>query len=124
MINKQILKDSLGWGLILWLIGYILGFIFYFVFPPNLMGWFIIPIGLVITFWVLLKKIKSNILSYYLMLAAVWFVIAVCFDYFFIVKMLKPIDGYYKPDVYLYYSLTFLVPLAVGWWKKQNLAKH
>lgn len=124
MINKQLLKDSLGWGFILWLIGYILGFIFFFVLPPKFIGWVIMPVGVIITLLVLFKKIKSNTLQYYFVLAAVWTVIAVILDYFFIVKMLKPTDGYYKLDVYLYYLLTFIFPPIVGWWKKPNLAKH
>jgi len=36
----------------------------------------------------------------------------------FIVKAFKPADGYYKLDVYLYYALTFALPLIVGWRKK------
>ena len=117
-MNKQLLKDSLGWGFVLWLIGYILGIILFFVLPPSLIGWFILPVGLIITLWVLLNKIKGDTFQYYLILAAVWTVIAVVLDYFFIVKMLNPADGYYKPDVYLYYTLTLIAPLVIGWWKK------
>ena len=117
-MNKQLLKDSLGWGLILWLIGYVLGIILIFVLPTSLVGWVIMPIGLVITFWVLLRKIRNDVFQYYMILAAVWTVIAVAFDYIFIVKAFNPEDGYYKLDVYLYYFLTFITPLIVGWWKK------
>ena len=117
-MNKQLLKDSLGWGFVLWLIGYILGIILFFVLPPSLIGWFILPVGLIITLWVLLNKVKGDKLQYYLILAAVWTVIAVILDYFFIVKMLNPADGYYKLDVYLYYALTLITPLVIGWWKK------
>lgn len=124
MINKQLLKDSLGWGFILWLFGYILGFILFAIVPQNLIGWVIMPIGLIITLTILFKKIKSNATPYYLVLSAVWTMIAVVFDYFFIVKMLKPADGYYKLDVYLYYALTFLVPFIVGWYKQQRLTKR
>lgn len=42
---------------------------------------------------------------------------AVLLDYLFIVKMFKSAD-YYKPDVYVYYALTLLLPIAVGWYKK------
>ncbi len=118
MTNGQLLKDSLGWGFILWLIGYVLGIVLFFVFPPLLIGWVILPIGLIITLWVLLKKVESGTLRYYLTLAVVWTAIAVAFDYLFIVKAFNPEDGYYKLDVYLYYLLTFTVPLIVGWWKK------
>lgn len=119
-MNKQLLKDSLGWGFILWLIGYVLGIILIFVLPPSLIGWVIMPIGLIITFWVLLKKIRSDVFQYYVILAAVWAVIAVVFDYIFIVKAFNPEDGYYKLDVYLYYFLTFMTPLIVGWRKKRK----
>ncbi len=120
MVNKRFLFDSLGWGFILWLIGYILGIILFFVLPPSLIGWVITPIGIIITLWVLLKKVKSAAFQYYVMLAIVWTVIAVVFDYLFIVKAFNPADGYYKLDVYLYYALTFILPLCVGWWKNRN----
>jgi uncharacterized membrane protein len=119
-MNKQLVKDSLGWGFVLWLIGYILGFVLFFALPPSLIGWVIMPIGIMITFWVLFKKVKSENFRHYLILAVVWTVIAVVFDYLFIVKALKPADGYYKLDVYVYYALTFALPLIVYWWKKSN----
>ncbi|MCJ7443518.1 MAG: hypothetical protein MUO26_03135 [Methanotrichaceae archaeon] len=120
MMNKQLLKNSFGWGFILWLIGYVLGIVFFFVFPTSLIGWAILPIGLVITLWVLLKKVKGDTLQYYLILATIWTVIAVVFDYLFIVQAFNPADGYYKLDVYIYYLLTFVIPLTIGWWKTKR----
>ncbi len=120
MINKQLVKDSFGWGFVLWLIGYILGFVLFFALPLSLLGWVIMPIGVMITVWVLFKKVKSENFRHYLILAVVWTVIAVVFDYLFIVKALKPVDGYYKLDVYVYYLLTFALPFIVYWWKKSN----
>ena len=122
-MSKQLLKDSLGWGLALWFIGYVLGIILIFLLPASLVGWVIMPIGLIITFWVLLKKVKDDSFQYYLILAVVWTVIAVVFDYLFIVKAFKPADWYYKLDVYLYYAITFISPLIVAGWKKQNLLR-
>ena len=119
-MNKQLAKDSLGWGFVLWLIGYILGFVLFFALPVALIGWVILPIGVIITFWVLLKKVKSQNFWYYLILAVVWTVIAVVFDYVFIVKALRPADGYYKLDVYVYYALTFTLPLIAYGWKRTN----
>ena len=135
--SKQFLKDALGWGFILWLIGYILGIALFAVVSPAMLGWIIMPIGIVITLWVLFKKVhpvksseysevaegefngvKSESFQYYFFLAIVWTLIAVIFDYFFLVKLFKPADGYYKLDVYLYYALTFLLPLFAGWRKQ------
>ena len=124
MMSKQFLKDSLGWGLILWFTGYIMGIVFFFVFAPSLIGWVILPVGFILTLWVLLKKVKGDTLQYYLTLAIVWTVTAIVLDYLFIVKAFKPADGYYKLDVYLYYILTFVIPLTIGWWKKQNQMKN
>jgi len=118
-MTKQFLKDSLGWGFMLWLIGYALGILFFAVVPPAMIGYVISPIGIVITLWVLLKKIKSDSIKYYLYLAIIWTLIAIVCDYLFLVKVFRPADGYYKLDVYLYYVVTFILPLAVGWYKKK-----
>ena len=118
-MNKQLLWDSLGWGFILWLVGYILGFVFFFFLPTAVLGWAILPFGLALTLWVLLTRVKATDFRYYLLLAVVWTLIAVVFDYFFLVQLLKPQDGYYKLDVYLYYVLTFICPLGVALWKRR-----
>jgi len=116
IMNRQLLKNTLGWGFLLWLIGYILGIILFMIVSPSMVGWIIMPIGTVLTLWVLFKKIKSKSFRHYLLLAFVWTLIAIIFDYFFIVKMFKSAE-YYKLDVYLYYLLIFLLPLIIGWHK-------
>lgn len=113
-MNKQFYKDALGWGSVLWLIGYILGILLFFVVSPSMIGWILTPIGTVITLWVLFKKIKSTSVQYYVMLAVVWTILAIALDYFLLVKVFNPADGYYKPDVYLYYILIFILPVVVG----------
>lgn len=121
-MKKQFFKDTIGWGLLLWLIGYILGIVLFMIVPPSILGWVIMPIGTIITLWVLFKKIKNNTLKYYLLLSVFWTLIAIIFDYFFLVKLFKPADGYYKLDIYVYYTLTFVLPLVVGFKKnKSNL---
>jgi hypothetical protein len=119
-MNKSLLKDGLGWGFVLWLIGYILGFVFFALVSPSMIGWIIMPIGTIITLWVLMKKVKGDSPQYYLSIALIWTAMAVVLDYIFIVKMLNPADGYYKFDVYLYYALTFLLPLIVGVGRKKK----
>lgn len=119
-MNIQFLKVALGWGFGLWLFGYILGFVFFALVPPAVLGWYIIPFGIAFTLWVLLKKIQPGLFVNYFSLAIVWTLLAVVLDYFLLVKLLKPADGYYKLDVYLYYILTFALPLAVGWWRTRK----
>jgi len=118
--NPILFKNALVWGFILWLIGYGLGIILFFFVPANLLGWAIMPIGILITLWVLFKKVGANSWRDYLILAIVWTLIAIICDYFFLVKLLNPADGYYKLDVYLYYIITFALPLIFYWNKKHE----
>lgn len=120
LMSKQFFKDAFGWGFLLWLIGYALGMMLFAVVPVNAIGWVIMPIGTAITLWVLLRKIKADQFIYFVKLAVVWLLIAMFFDYFFLVKAFKVV-GYYKLSVYLYYTLTILLPLGVGWKKKKSL---
>jgi hypothetical protein len=113
-VTKTLLKDAFGWGFLLWFIGYLLGILLFAVVSPQILGWVIMPIGIVITVWVLLTKVKRATIMEYMLLSVVWTLIAVIFDYFFLVKVFKPTDGYYKLDVYIYYSLTFILPLVIG----------
>lgn len=119
-MNKQLIKDFFGWGFLLWLIGYILGFILFGFVPTSMIGWILTPIGTSITLWVLAKKITMESFQHYVVLATTWTAIAIVFDYIFMVSLLQPADGYYKADVYLYYVLTFTLPLVIGWSKKQQ----
>jgi hypothetical protein len=123
-VNKTLLKDTLLWGFIVWLVGYGLGIMFFTIVPPNLIGWFITPIGIAVSLFVLFRMIKEIKLNYYLIIAVVWTLIAIVFDYFFLVKAFKPADGYYKLDVYIYYTLTFLLPLLVGYIKSKRVKKY
>ena len=116
-MDTSFFKGALGWGVGLWLIGYLLGFVLYMFVPTSLIGWVIMPIGIFITLWVLRTKIKSASLRHYFFLAIIWTAIAVVFDYLFLVTVLKPADGYYKLDVYIYYALTFALPVMVGWYR-------
>lgn len=111
--RKTLLKDLLFWGLVLWLIGYILSFILFFIVPVSMIGWIIAPIGTAITVLVLFKKIKSKEFKYYLILAIVWTLMAMFLDYLLVVKLLNPVR-YYKPSVCLYYGLTLGLPILVG----------
>jgi hypothetical protein len=114
--NKQIFLNTVFWGFILWLIGYILGFIFFAFVPKDLIGWYILPFGAIVTLWALFKKIARKEFKCYIGLAIFWTLIAVILDYFLIVKLLNS-PNYYKTDVYIYYLLTFLLPIIVGYYK-------
>jgi hypothetical protein len=114
-MHRQFLKDALGWGFLLWLIGYALGMLLFALVPVSYIGWIIAPIGTAVALWVAFKKVNGDTLGYYAAVALSWLLIAVVGDYLFIVKAFNPADGYYKLDVYLYYALTVVIPLVAGW---------
>jgi hypothetical protein len=114
--KKKIILNTLFWGFILWLFGYILGLILFAFVPQDIIGFFILPLGVAVTLWVLSKKAKRDSFGCYVGLGVIWTLIAVVLDYLFIVKLFKS-TGYYKLDVYIYYGLTFILPLLFGWFK-------
>ena len=114
-MNGQLVKDAFGWGFVLWFIGYVLGIVLFALVPASLIGWIITPIGTMISLWIAFKHVKGDTLPYYGLVALGWLSIALVADYLLIVKLFKPADGYYKPDVYLYYALTIAIPLFAGW---------
>jgi hypothetical protein len=120
MGNKQLFKYGFEWGFLLWLFGYILSIGLFMVMPFAVMGWVITPIASVFTIWILFKKIKLHSVQKYILLGSIWTGIAIILDYLLIVKAFDPADGYYKLDVYLYYGLTFILPVIVGWYKHQR----
>lgn len=115
-MSKQFVKDGLGWGFVLWLVGYVLGIVLFGAVAQSVLGWVIMPIGIAMTLWVLFKKVQAQVFQEYVLLAVAWTTIAILFDYLLIVKALGAGD-YYKLDVYLYYLLTFTLPLIAGWKK-------
>jgi hypothetical protein len=109
------LRDRFGWGIALWLVGYLLGIVLYFLVPPSTIGWVMMPVATLLTAAVLWGRVRARALEDFAMISLIWTAIAIAGDYLFIVRLLHPPDGYYKPDVYLYYALTFGLPLIIGW---------
>jgi hypothetical protein len=113
--RKTMLFDGPLLGFFVWLIGYSAGIALYFVLSPDVLGWvlFVIftPIVILLCYSRFGKRKES--ISYYALIATVWLIMGVVFDYLFIVKLLNP-PVYYKLDVYVYYASTFMIPFLVG----------
>lgn len=117
---RLLVRDGLGWGFALWLIGYLLGFLFYPLVPMQMIGWYVMPIALLVTCLVLWRWVRVDDVGRAALIGLAWFLIAVVLDYIFIVKLLNPADGYYKPDVYLYYASCLLLPLAAALLRRRS----
>lgn len=117
-MNRFYVRDVLGWGFLLWLIGYILGFAFFVIVPTQQIGWFVMPVGIAITMWVLRKKIKLTSMKKALMLGVGWSIIAIVCDFLFMVLPMSLATSYYKLDVFIYYIVTCALPMIVLKWKR------
>ena len=111
----NILLDTLGLGFCLWLAGYLASFVLFFIVPKDVLGWILFavfaPVTVLVAYWRFHKTALP--FRYFFKVAAAWTLIAVAFDYLFIVLLLNA-AGYYKLDVFVYYTTTFLIPVAVG----------
>jgi peptidoglycan/LPS O-acetylase OafA/YrhL len=114
-LSRTMLVDAVLLGFLVWLVGYLAGIALYFVFAPDILGWVLFmiftPIVILLCYWRFGKRREG--ISYYALVAAVWFIIAVVCDYLFLVRLLNP-QAYYKLDVYVYYASTFLIPFLAG----------
>ncbi|KKQ10310.1 MAG: hypothetical protein US20_C0001G0024 [Candidatus Pacebacteria bacterium GW2011_GWF1_36_5] len=122
MTTTEKIKNMLTWGFILWLGGYLASIILFFIVPKEYIGWVLSPLASVFTIWVLMKKVKRPELMCYFGTGLIWTIMAILLDYLFIVTLLKTGNSYYKHDVYLYYFLTFVLPMGVGYWKFKHKA--
>jgi hypothetical protein len=111
---KQILKDTAGLGTGLWLIGYLASLLLFFSPFAAIMGWILLvvftPVTIAVAWWWF--RARDLALTYYAGVGAAWTVIAVVLDYLFIVLLFQA--TYYGPDVFVYYAVTFLIPVGVG----------
>lgn len=114
-MTKTILVDAPLLGIFVWLIGYLAGIVLYFFLSPDILGWVLFAIFAPIVILLCYKRFgkREKSISYYASVAAVWLIVALVFDYLFLVKLLNP-PVYYKLDVYVYYASTFLIPFLVG----------
>jgi hypothetical protein len=112
---KQWIKDTAGLGIALWLIGYLASLVLFFTPYAATMGWILIavftPVTIAITWWWFRKR-EHLPLQYFAGVGVAWMLIAVVLDYLFIVLLFQA--TYYGPDVFVYYALTFLIPVGVG----------
>ena len=110
----QQIKDAAGAGILLWLIWYLASLALFFSPFAGIMGWILIavftPVTVAVAWWWFTGRDLT--LPYYAGVGIAWTAIAVVLDYLFIVLLFHA--AYYGPDVFVYYALTFLIPVGVG----------
>ena len=113
---RRRLPGTVGWGFILWAAGHAVSMVLFFFVPAAIIGWLVsIPL-IPPTVWVAYQRLHNVKAApyYFLAVAVAWLATALILDYVFIVRAFG-VENYYDLDVSIYYSLTLLIPLAVGW---------
>lgn len=113
--TKRKSMDTVGWGLILWLVGFALGMMLFPFVPVKYIGLPILAVYIPLTIFIAYKRFKNfgASTSYYFLVAAVWFGLALVLDYILIVRAFKS-ENYYDFDAMIYYFATFLIPSIIG----------
>lgn len=118
---KQWIKDTAGLGTGLWLIGYLASLALFFTPFAGIMGWILLavftPVTIAVTWW-WFKKRERHSLQYFAGVGVAWMLIAIVLDYLFIVLLFQA--TYYGVDVFVYYAVTFLIPVGVGLFLNRN----
>jgi hypothetical protein len=111
---EEWIKDTVGLGILFWLFGYLASILLFLSPFASNMGWIITavftPFTMAVTWWWF--RARNLTLTYYTIVGLAWTVIAVVLDYLFIVRLFQ--TSYYGPDVFVYYALTFLIPVGIG----------
>ncbi len=113
---KEWIRDMVGLGMGFWLLGYLLSLALFFSPFASSMGWILLavctPVTIAITWWWFRRRDLP--LVYFVKVGLAWTVIAIVLDFLFIIILLQA--TYYGPDVFVYYALTFLIPVGVGYY--------
>ena len=116
--RRQALGDTLGLGLVVWALGYAMGFAI-IALPgyPDVMQQpaILLSFGLLISvvtgglaFWRFRGRGRLS-WAYAAAVGASWLAVAVVCDFLFIVLMFQA-WSYYRPDIALYYAVTLVAP--------------
>jgi len=120
---KQWINDTAGLGMALWLIGYLASLALFFTSFAGIMGWILLavftPVTSAIAWWWFRQREPPLPLQYYAGVGLAWMLIAIVLDFLFIVLMFQA--TYYDVDVFVYYAVTFLIPVGVGLYLNRNV---
>jgi cation transport ATPase len=119
---EQWIKDTAGLGTVLWLMGYLASLVLFFSPYAGIMGWILLaiftPVTIAIAWWWFRQR-EPLPLQYYAGVGIAWVLIAIVLDYLFIVLMFQA--TYYEVDVFVYYTMTLLIPVGVGLYLNRNV---
>ena len=129
---NQKLVDTIGFGFLLWLIGYFMGF-FIITIPgypqimtaPVILTAFSLAVGLVTAAFAYVRFRKRREISwlYAFLVGIAWTILAIVLDFIFIVLLFNA-PNYYRPHIFIYYAFTLVVPSAVAKYSSRQFSRE
>ncbi len=118
-MNKKHIIDTLGYGLMYWMIGFILGMIFLIFVPIRYVGWPILAIMFPLMIFLTMVRFEARTkpIYYYFVTGFVWLGVIALLDYLIVMKGFGNMQ-YYDFDLYLTYALILIIPITYGLIKK------
>jgi len=129
---NQELVDTIGFGFLLWLIGYFMGF-FIITIPgypeimtiPVILTAFSLAVALVTAAFAYVRFRKRREVSwlYAFLVGIAWTTLAIVLDFIFIVLLFNA-PSYYRPHIFIYYAITLVVPSAVSKYSSRQFSRE
>ncbi len=129
---NQKLVDTIGFGFLLWLIGYFMGF-FIITIPgypeimtiPVILTAFSLAVALVTAAFTYVRFRKRREVSwlYAFLVGITWTILAIVLDFIFIVLLFNA-PSYYRPHIFTYYAITLVVPSAVAKYSSRQFSRE
>jgi len=108
---SRLILDSLGFGILLWIVGLVIGISLTSDFP-GVVGWIVVAVLFPLSALVAYGRLRNDF-SWLrtLLVATAWAGTAIVLDLTFVAPY---VGAYYDISVYAYYLGMFLVPLAIA----------
>jgi len=129
---NQKLVDTIGFGFLMWLIGYFMGF-FIITIPgypevmtiPVILTAFSLAVGLVTAAFAYVRFRKRREVSwiYAFLVGITWTILAIILDFILIVLLFNA-PSYYRSHIFIYYAITLVVPSAVAKYSSRQFSRE
>lgn len=115
-MKKYALVDTLIYGLVIWLVGFVLGMVLFPFVEISVMGWILMPVTLIVALLLSLRirrKRSAGAVSYFIGVGLSWVALSLILDYAILVKGYDA-ENFYDVDIIIYYVGVLLIPILAS----------
>lgn len=115
-MKKYALVDTLVYGLVIWLVGFVLGMVLFPFVEISVMGWILMPVTLIVALFLSMRirrKRSAAAVSTFIGVGLSWVALSLILDYAILVKGYSA-ENFYDVDIIIYYIGVLLIPIIVS----------